>query len=74
MLTVQSGKHGLGVYLEGTDKTLRFYHSGRNKGFDSLLMAYANKGMGLVVLSNTNDDSGMFTNIVKSVTKEYQWK
>jgi CubicO group peptidase (beta-lactamase class C family) len=73
MLTAQSGKHGFGVYLEGTDKTLRFYQGGRNKGFDTFLMAYANTGKGLVILSNTNDDSGMFTDVVKSVAKEYHW-
>jgi CubicO group peptidase (beta-lactamase class C family) len=73
MLTTQTNKHGLGVYLEGTEKALRFYHGGRNKGFDALLMAYANTGKGLVILINTNDDSGIFNDIVKIVAKEFQW-
>jgi CubicO group peptidase (beta-lactamase class C family) len=73
MLTTQMNKHGLGVYLEGSEKTLRFYHGGRNKGFDALLMAYANTGKGLVILMNANDDSGIFHEIVKIVAKEYRW-
>ncbi len=73
MLTAQTDKHGLGVYLEGTEKTLRFYHGGRNKGFDAFLIAFANTGKGLVILINANDDSGIFNDIAKIVAKEFQW-
>jgi CubicO group peptidase (beta-lactamase class C family) len=73
MLTAQTNKHGLGVYLEGAEKTLRFYHGGRNKGFDAFLMAFAYTGKGLVILINANDDSGIFNDIAKIVAKEFQW-
>ena len=73
MLTTQTGKFGLGVYLAGAEKTLRFYHGGRNKGFDALLTAYANTGNGLVVLVNANDDSGIFNDIVRFVAQKYRW-
>jgi CubicO group peptidase (beta-lactamase class C family) len=73
MLTTQMNKHGLGVYLEGTERTLRFYHGGRNRGFDALLMAYANTGKGLVILINANDDSGIFNDIVNIVANEHRW-
>ncbi len=73
MLTRQKDNLGLGVFLEGEEKKLRFYHSGRNRGFDSLLMAYADRGKGLVVLSNANNDSGAFQNLVKIIAKEYRW-
>ncbi|HWC60720.1 MAG TPA: serine hydrolase domain-containing protein [Verrucomicrobiae bacterium] len=73
MLTRQKDNLGLGVFLEGEEKKLRFYHSGRTRGFDSLLMAYADRGKGLIILSNANNDSGAFRNIVKIVAKEYRW-
>jgi CubicO group peptidase (beta-lactamase class C family) len=72
MLTAQTGKFGLGVYLAGAEKTLRFYHGGRNKGFDALLTAYADAGKGLVVLINANDDSGIFNDIVRFVAQKYR--
>jgi CubicO group peptidase (beta-lactamase class C family) len=79
MLTVQQGKNGLanlgglGVGLEGNGKTLRFFQGGRNAGFDSLLLAYAELGSGVVIMFNANDNSGVVKRIVNAVSKEYHW-
>ena len=73
MLTVQKGNNGLGLGLEGSGNTLRFYHGGRNAGFDALLLAYAEAGAGVVIMFNANDDSGAAKRIVDAVSREYHW-
>ncbi len=73
MLTVQIGKNGLGLALEGSGKTLRFSHGGRNEGFDAFLGAYAETGQGLVVMINANDNSGAVNRILNAVARQYHW-
>ncbi len=79
MLTVQQGNSGLadlgglGVGVEGTGKTLRLFQGGRNAGFDSLLLAYAELGSGVVIMFNANDNSGVMMRIVNAVSKEHHW-
>ncbi len=37
MLTAQQNNDGLGVFVVGTGKQTRFFHSGRNVGFDAMM-------------------------------------
>ena len=73
VLTVQKEKDGLGVMLEGAGKTLRFWHTGQNEGFDSGLMAFAETGQGAVILINANEDSNMMLQILEDIAREYHW-
>lgn len=73
MLTVQKGNSGLGLGVNGSGKTLRFSHGGRDEGFDAFLMAYAEIGIGVVIMINANNNSGAVNRIVKAVRKEYRW-
>jgi CubicO group peptidase (beta-lactamase class C family) len=73
MLTVQKGNSGLGLALDGSGKTLRFSHDGRDEGFDALMMAYAESGHGVVIMINANDDSGAVKRMLQAVQKEYHW-
>ena len=73
MLTVQTGNNGLGLGLEGAGNTSRFFHGGRNAGFDALLLAYAELGSGVAIMLNANDNSGAVKRIVNAVSKEYHW-
>lgn len=73
MRTIQKGNMGLGLFLEGTGKSLRFYHSGRNEGFDAYMVACVETGQGLIVMINKNDDSGALLRIFQAVSKEYKW-
>lgn len=73
MLTVQKGESGLGFGLEGSGKTLRFSHGGRDEGFDAFLMAYAESGQGVVIMINANDNSGSMNRMVEAIRKEYHW-
>jgi len=73
MLTVQKGNMGLGLFLEGTGKSRRFYHSGRNAGFDAYMVTCIESGQGFVVMINKNDDTGALMRIFRAVSQEYKW-
>jgi len=73
MLTVQKGNSGLGLGLDGSGKTQRFSHGGRDEGFDAFMLAYAESGQGVVIMINANDNSGAVNRIVDAVRREYNW-
>jgi CubicO group peptidase (beta-lactamase class C family) len=73
MLTDQKNNDGLGVFLQGSGHTLRFTHSGRDEGFDAMMIAYAEIGKGAVIMINANDDSTMVSRILETIAKEYHW-
>lgn len=73
MLTDQKHGDGLGVFLQGKGGSLRFTHSGRDEAFDADLMATASTRQGVVVMINTNEDSGLQDRIVKLVARLYHW-
>jgi CubicO group peptidase (beta-lactamase class C family) len=71
MLTPNARSHGLGPFIAGAGKTLKFYHSGRNAGFDALLMAEAETGKGVVIMINTNADAKALNSILKAVARDF---
>ncbi|WP_353718833.1 serine hydrolase domain-containing protein [Dyadobacter sp. 676] len=73
MLTDQKNRDGLGVFLQGDSATLRFGHNGRDEGFDALLTASVDKGQGVVIMINANDNSHMMGRIVDFIADYYQW-
>jgi CubicO group peptidase (beta-lactamase class C family) len=73
MLKHQMGDDGLGVFLTGTGKTLRFSHDGRDEGFDASMTAYAETGKGAVIMINANEDSGAVKRMMDRIEKEYHW-
>ena len=73
MVTEEKDHDGLGVFLQRTGKNLRFSHNGRNEGFDSLLVAYAESGRGAAIMINANENSGSLGRILKAIESEYRW-
>jgi CubicO group peptidase (beta-lactamase class C family) len=73
MLTRQIQDDGLGLFLSGNGPTLRFDHGGRNAGFDTQLVAYAESSHGAVVMINVNDDTGVLTRVIESIADAYNW-
>ncbi len=73
MLTVERDGDGLGVFVQGTGRSLLFNHGGRDEGFDASLNALAETGQGLVVMINANDNSGMMNRIAGVVARRYGW-
>lgn len=73
MLTEQKDGDGLGVFLEGRGKALRFGHDGRDAGFDAFLTATAQTGQAAAVMININDNSGTATRILQFIANENHW-
>ncbi len=73
LLTNQMDNVGLGVFLEGSGKALRFSHGGRDEGFDAMLVAYADTGQGAAIMVNANDNSRAVQRILEAIARQYHW-
>jgi hypothetical protein len=71
MVTKQGYNAGLGFFVEGAGSDLLFMHDGRNEGFDSILVATAKTGFGIMIMMNANDNSGVLRDILTAVHEEY---
>jgi CubicO group peptidase (beta-lactamase class C family) len=74
MLTPQIKDDGLGVLLAESGPSLRFKHGGRNEGFDSVIVGYAEVGQGAVIMVNTNVDDEFMNGLLRSLASEYHWR
>jgi CubicO group peptidase (beta-lactamase class C family) len=72
MLTPVKGDWGLGPALSGTGAGRRFGHDGVNEGFQSTMVAYVDKGEGVVVLTN-GAGKRLADEIVRAVATDYGW-
>ncbi|UPG94322.1 serine hydrolase domain-containing protein [Luteibacter aegosomatissinici] len=70
MMTPVKDNWGLGVavYPQGTP---RFMHDGVNPGFDSFMVAYTDKGDGVVALANGGDGRRLIGEIVRAIATDY---
>lgn len=73
-LTPQVSKtFGLGMELHGKGATRMFGHGGSNIGYQCLTLAYANLGMGMVVLTNSDDGGEIVAELLHTIAEEYTW-
>ncbi len=72
-VTEQKNGDALGVFVQGSGKSLRFNHGGRDEGFDALLEAGAETGDGVVVMINANDNSPMVSRIQDYVARSWEF-
>ncbi len=72
MLTKQSEAFGLGFQLE--DGSDRFGHGGSNEGFQCALIAFADSGNGVAIMTNSDSGYLLLDRIAASVAAEYGWK
>jgi CubicO group peptidase (beta-lactamase class C family) len=73
MLTPIKGNWGLGPALYGAHGNRRFGHDGANEGFQSTMVAYVEKGDGIVVLTNGDQGKRLADDIVRAVAADYGW-
>ena len=72
MLTRQKDDSGLGLFLGGNP--LKFGHNGDTRGFNSVMVAFAETGQGAVILMNANTDIEVLKNIlVEAIGEQYHW-
>lgn len=72
MLTEVKGNWGLGPALFGSGESRRFGHDGVNEGFQSTMVAYVEKGEGVIVLTN-GAGKRLADEIVRAVATNYGW-
>lgn len=73
MLTIQKGSYGLGIAVGGKEENLRFSHGGGNEGFRCFLVAYPEKGQGAAIMTNSDNGSSLYVEILRSIANEYNW-
>ena len=73
MLTRGVGGHGLGPGVDGEGDSLRFGHGGANEGFRAVVTAFATRGQGVVVMTNSDNGGRIAAEVVQAVAREYGW-
>jgi len=73
MVTPVKNNYALGLGIQGSGPTARFTHGGRNEGFDTMLVAYTQAGMGVAIMINANDDSKFMLRVQDAVAQAYGW-
>ncbi|MFC2151506.1 SUMF1/EgtB/PvdO family nonheme iron enzyme [Bacteroidota bacterium] len=65
---------GLGVFLQGKENYLSFYHPGGNyPGSECWLMGYPETGQGVIIMANGAKGSLLAMEIIPAISKEYNW-
>jgi len=74
MLSRHFGNMGLGFVLRGKDENLAFTFSGGNEGYRCDMYAYAFKGKGAVIMTNSDNGQFIIDEIYRSISAEYEWQ
>jgi CubicO group peptidase (beta-lactamase class C family) len=64
---------GLGFAVAGKGKDLRFFHSGSNAGYRALVIAFANIDDGAVIMTNGDNGSQLYQEILRAIADVYDW-
>ena len=74
MLTPQIEDRGLGpVVLDEGDDLFYFLHPGANEGYRNYLVAYPERGQGVIIMTNGDNGEALSDEIKRSVSIEYGW-
>jgi CubicO group peptidase (beta-lactamase class C family) len=64
---------GIGFFLSGKGRNVRFGHSGWDEGFVAELTMYKETGDGAVIMINSNEGDPMLYEIERAIAREYNW-
>lgn len=73
MLERGVGGHGLGPSVDFGGDSLRFGHGGANEGFRALWTAFATRGQGAVVMTNSDAGMAVAGDVLQAIAREYGW-
>lgn len=73
MLTKHKNDWGLGPSLKWDEDSLIFEHGGKNAGFTNNMMAFANRGEALIVMTNADNGNKLIGEIIRAVSGYYNW-
>ncbi|WP_256081742.1 serine hydrolase [Massilia sp. YIM B04103] len=63
----------LGLRMAGEGQAQTFSHGGSNEGYRNRLIAYTERGDGLVIMSNGERGSELIHQLVAAIAAEYNW-
>jgi imidazolonepropionase-like amidohydrolase len=64
---------GLGIFLKGKPEPFRFSHNGSTEGYSAIMVGFINNGQGAVIMTNSDEDGELISEILRSIAKEYGW-
>lgn len=73
MLTRVPNAGGIGIGIDGEGEAFRFRHTGGNAGFVCYAVSFADTGRGVVIMTNSDNAFPLIHEIVRAVSKEYDW-
>ncbi len=73
MMTRVPNAGGIGIGIDGEGKAFRFRHTGGNAGFVCYAVSFADTGRGVVIMTNSDNAFPLIHEIVRAVSKEYDW-
>ena len=73
MLKRGVGGHGLGPSVDFEGDSLRFGHGGANEGFRAMWTAFATRGQGAVVMTNSDEGMAIASEVLQAIGREYGW-
>jgi len=73
MLTPDLGGGGLGPFLQGAGDSLVFSHGGANAGYRCHFFAFARKGQGVVVMTNSDNGRSLIDELFRGMDEIYNW-
>ncbi|QBE65314.1 serine hydrolase domain-containing protein [Pseudoduganella lutea] len=73
MLTPVLENFGLGWRIDGTGQAQSFSHGGANAGYQNVLVAYTERGDGVVVMTNGDRGGELAGDLVRAVATAYEW-
>jgi len=73
MLTKHKNDWGLGPSLVWGGDSLRFQHGGKNAGFTNSMIAFANRGDAVIVMTSADNGMRLIREVLRSISKYYNW-
>lgn len=73
MLTPIMQDYGLGLGIEGEGQAQTFGHGGSNADYQNTLVAYTERGDGVIVMTNGERGGELASEIVRAVATQYEW-
>ncbi|MFK7935404.1 MAG: serine hydrolase domain-containing protein [Saprospiraceae bacterium] len=73
MLTNHKDDFGLGLFLTETEDETIFHHAGNNVGFTNQMVAFANSGNAVVILTNAEKGMLLIDEILRGMEDFYGW-
>jgi CubicO group peptidase (beta-lactamase class C family) len=64
---------GLGFFFSGEGENVRMGHTGWNEGFPSKMTFFRDKGMGAIIMLNSNQGWDLLDEIERAIAVEYGW-